>query len=44
MRQNDRPPPTALGNGHDSLYPGLDVVNAALGGAAGLTKLVGRRH
>jgi len=26
--------------GHDSLYPGLDVVNAELGGSAGLNKLV----
>ena len=29
-----------LATGHDSLYPGLDVVNAKLGGSAGLNKLV----
>ena len=28
------------GNGHDSLYPGLDVVNSYLGGSAGLNNLV----
>jgi hypothetical protein len=28
------------GNGHDSLYPGLDVVNSFLGGSADLNKLV----
>lgn len=26
--------------GHDSLYPGLDVVNTKLGGSAGLNTLV----